>query len=334
MTSANEHTKPRPAAKDESRWLVLFHQIPPRPDYLRVKVGRRLREIGAIALRHSVYVLPANPESRGVLGAVVKEVVEGGGQAAVCEARFVAGLSDDAVQALFREARDEEYAEIATGARRLAAALGNNRSRAAAALGSAAISLNRLRRRFDAVLARDPFAARGRVDAAGLLSLVEDRLQGVESAGKPIPGLTEPPRGATWVTRAGVMVDRMASAWLIRRFIDPSARFKLVGARGYRPAKGDLRFDMANAEFTHEGDSCTFEVLLERFRLRDLGLECIGEIVHDLDLEDERHGRPETSGVGRMIVGIALATTNDATRLTQSATVFDGLYESFRKQGR
>jgi hypothetical protein len=126
----------------------------------------------------------------------------------------------------------------------------------------------------------------------------------------------------------------MASAWLIRRFVDASALFKFVGARGYRPRRGELRFDMAGAEFTHVGDACTFEVLCERFRLRDPALASIGEIVHDLDLEDARFGRPETSGVGRMIVGIALATSDDAFRLARGATVFDSLYESFRKQGR
>jgi hypothetical protein len=126
----------------------------------------------------------------------------------------------------------------------------------------------------------------------------------------------------------------MASAWLVRRFIDASARFKFVGARGYRPLRGELRFDMAGAEFTHVGEACTFEVLVDRFGLRDPALDSIGEIVHDLDLEDGHFGRPETSGVGRMIVGIALATADDAVRLARGGTVFDGLYESFRKQGR
>ena len=137
-----------------------------------------------------------------------------------------------------------------------------------------------------------------------------------------------------WITRENAKVDRMACPWLIRRFIDPAARFKLVPARGYRPSRGELRFDMAGAEFTHEGEACTFEVLLDRFRLRDSALRCIAEIVHDLDLEDGRFARPETSGLGRMIVGIALATADDTLRMGRGATVLDGLYESFRKHSR
>jgi hypothetical protein len=313
---------------------VLFHQIPPRPDYLRVKIGRRLRESGAIALKHSVYVWPATPESRETLGSIVRAIIEGGGMATACEARFVEGLSDPGIEALFREARDREYAAISAAARRLMATTGGKRGRPALRRGTLSVALNRLRRRFDAVIARDLFAARGREEAAGLLSLVEDRLQGVEDPGTRMPAPATPPRGASWVTRAGVMVDRMACAWLIRRFIDPAARFKFVGARGYRPARSELRFDMAGAEFTHEGESCSFEVLLERFRLADPALRCIGEIVHDLDLEDARFGRPETSGLGRMIVGIALTTMDDGARVAHGATVFDGLYESFRKTGR
>jgi hypothetical protein len=143
-----------------------------------------------------------------------------------------------------------------------------------------------------------------------------------------------PPKGATWVTRAGVMVDRIASAWLIRRFIDPAARFKFVNGRGYRPREGELRFDMAAAEFTHHEGLCTFEVLADRFHLRDSALKPIAEIVHDLDLEDGRYNRPEAAGVDRMIVGLAIAKQGDETRLVQGATVFDNLYESFRRRAR
>ena len=129
------------------------------------------------------------------------------------------------------------------------------------------------------------------------------------------------------------MVDRTACAWLIRRFIDPSARFRFVSGGGYRPGRGEIRFDMAGAEFTHDGERCTFEVLLERFRLRDSALRSIAEIVHDLDLEDSRFGRPETAGVGRMILGLALSTADDTVRLKQGAALLDGLYQSFRKSG-
>src|SRR5205807_6991598 len=106
-------------------------------------------------------------------------------------------------------------------------------------------------------------------------------------------------RGRTWVTRRGVFVDRIASAWLIKRFIDPDARFKFVAPGGYVPRKGELRFDMFEAEYTHEGDRCTFETLVRRFRLRDPALRAIGEIVHDIDCKDAKFGRAEVTEIGR-----------------------------------
>jgi hypothetical protein len=135
------------------------------------------------------------------------------------------------------------------------------------------------------------------------------------------------------VTRAGIQVDRIASAWLIRRFIDPEARFKFVAARGYAPEPGELRFDMFDAEYTHEGDLCTFEVLLDRASYPDRALRAIAEIVHDIDLKDGKHGRAETQGVARLLAGVAAGAKDDEQRLAQGAVVLDGLYAGFRHDG-
>ena len=118
----------------------------------------------------------------------------------------------------------------------------------------------------------------------------------------------------------------MASAWLIRRFIDPGATFKFVPAKGYQLAAGELRFDMYEAEFTHEGERCTFEVLLERFGLHDPALRPIAEIVHDIDLKDARYGREEAAGIGQLVAAIAAAHPGDEDRLARGAAVFDNLY--------
>ena len=134
------------------------------------------------------------------------------------------------------------------------------------------------------------------------------------------------PSAATWVTRQGVFIDRIASAWLIRRFIDPQAEFSFVPARGYKPRPGDLRFDMYQGEYTHVGDRCTFETLLAEFGLDDKALAAIGEIVHDIDCKDDKFGREETAGVLAVVQGIANATKSDAERVERGAMVFDGLY--------
>jgi hypothetical protein len=139
--------------------------------------------------------------------------------------------------------------------------------------------------------------------------------------------------GRTWVTREGVHVDRIASAWLIRRFIDPKASFKFVPARGYAPRPDELRFDMFKAEYTHEGDRCTFQTLLVRFGLRDRALTALGEIVHDIDCKDERFGRPETRGVASLVRGIVENNATDADRIARGAALFDDLFASLRKEG-
>ena len=141
-------------------------------------------------------------------------------------------------------------------------------------------------------------------------------------------------RGRTWVTRTGIHIDRMASAWLIRRFIDPSATFKFVPGKGYRPERGELRFDMFEAEFTHEGDKCTFEVLLDRCGLKDAALRAIGEIIHDIDLKDGKFGRTEVAGIRTLMEGIGAATKDDAQRIARGTEVFNDLYEYFRKKRR
>jgi hypothetical protein len=139
-------------------------------------------------------------------------------------------------------------------------------------------------------------------------------------------------RGRTWVTRQGIFVDRIASAWLIRRFIDPDARFTFVAPQGYVPAPGELRFDMFQAEYTHEGDRCTFETLLRRFALDDPALVPIAEIVHDIDLKDGKFGREDALGIERVLAGIAAAHADDATRLEHGAALFDGLYALAAKE--
>jgi hypothetical protein len=245
-------------AQGAKRWLLLIHQLPPKPDYVRVKVRRRLQKLGAALLKNSVYVLPWSEESLEDFEWLAKEIDADGGEATICAATFVSGVSDADVERLLASAR-----------------------------------------------------APGTEVRGGAAAAVE---------------------GSTWVTRRDVFIDRMASAWLIRRFIDTRATFKFV-ANDYRPRDGELRFDMYRGEYTHVADRCTFETLLVEFGLDDSGLVAIGEIVHDLDLKDDKFGRPEAAGIGAVIRGIALSTTDDAQRLERGAPVFDGLYDLMRTSG-
>jgi hypothetical protein len=307
-------------------WLLLIHQLPPKPAYLRVKIWRRLQGLGAVAIKNTVYALPLGEQSTEDLQWVLREIVEGGGEGTICEARFVDGLDDRQVEALFHAARDADYAQIADEARRLevdGAAHVDGREAIVAQIG-------RLRRRFLDVAAIDFFGAPGREAVDGLLTGLEARMQ--PEAPTRDAGTLSALRARTWVTRTGIHVDRIASAWLIRRFIDPDARFKFVPARGYQPETGELRFDMFEAEFTHVGDRCTFEVLLGHAGLEDPALQAIAEIVHDIDLKESKFERPETTGIGHLIAGIAMNHAGDEARLARGEAVFADLYAYFRRK--
>jgi hypothetical protein len=320
---------------NEEHWLMLIHQLPPKPDYFRVKIWRRLQRLGAVAIKNSVYVLPKNDQTQEDFQWLLREIVEGGGEASLCEARFVEGLSDDQVEALFQVARGAEYDQIAEEARRLAESPLPDEQRETTRRTQLEIDLTRLKRRLAEVVAIDFFGAPGREAAEGLVSGVEVRMTGKNSMLGPDGARTfrrEDFLGKTWVTRKGIYVDRIASAWLIRRFIDPDARFKFVPAKGYTTLSGELRFDMFEAEFTHEGDRCTFEVLIERIVITDPALNPIAEIVHDIDLKDSKFGRQETIGIERLIAGIAMAHKDDENRLARGAAVFDDLYEYFKRK--
>lgn len=307
------------------RWLLLIHQLPAKPAYARVKIWRRLKGLGAVTVKNSVYALPANAETQEDFAWLVKEIAELGGEAFVCEAQLVDGLGDAEVQALFEAARDEDYAEIATAARDL----GGKRSGEAGA--DFATQVARLRKQLDEIVAIDFFGADGREPAEGLVSGLEAGLHKEGDAMTPTEtsAASNPLNNRVWVTRQGVQVDRIASAWLIRRFIDPAARFKFVPGTGYAAQPGELRFDMFEGEFTHRGDRCTFEVLLAEAKLDDPALAAIGEIIHDIDLKDGKYGRAEAAGIRSLIAGIAAPNVDDTQRLTRGAVLLDDLYNSF-----
>jgi hypothetical protein len=318
----------------DGRWLLLIHQIPPKPDYLRVKIWRRLQRLGAVPVKNSVYVLPKSDQTQEDFQWVLREVVESGGDASLCEARFVDGLSDDEVMQLFRSAREEDYQEISRDLERIATSFSKKTKSDSASRTRIVLELERLHKRMAEVTAIDFFNASGREGVERLIFTIDARLREGSPAGKAAQAKQQLQnlRDRTWVTRKGIHVDRMASAWLIRRFIDSNARFKFVAAKGYRPQPGEIRFDMYEAEFTHEGDRCTFEVLIEKLGLSDLGLGPIAEIVHDIDLKDAKFAREETPGIDRIIAGIAMANKDDEARLARGSAIFEDLYEYFKRK--
>jgi hypothetical protein len=317
------------------RWILLIHSIPPQPGYLRVKVGRRLQKLGAVPIKNSVYAMPRAEATREDLEWIAHEITSDGGEASLCESRFIGGLTDEAIEQQFRVARHRDYVEATKVARRLIETL----SKAAKNTGhvpparqaSAEVVLRRLRKRLAEIVAIDYFGAPGRLELENLLQTVEDKLRpprpAAPTAAPDLPSLRNV-RGRTWVTRKGIHVDRIASAWLIGRFIDQEAKFKYVEAKGYAPAPGELRFDMFDAEFTHDGDLCTFEVLLARMASADPALRHIADVIHEIDLRDGKYGREETPGLTALVTGICLQHREDEARLAAGATMLDAYYRA------
>jgi hypothetical protein len=286
------------------KWLLLIHQVPPKPDYARVKIRRRLQSIGAVPLKRTVYALPASDQSREDFEWLAREIADLGGETTICEGSFLEPETGARLIAAQRAERSREYGEIAASAQRESG------------------DVDRLKRRLALVTGVDHFEAQGRADAEAAIMALEQKKAGADHAASPEGGM----QGRTWVTRVGVHVDRISSAWLIRTFIDREARFRFVAPKGYRPDAGELRFDMFEGEFTHDGDRCTFETLCRHFALRDRALSTIAEMVHDIDCKDEKFGRPETPGFRLVIDGIVRAHDADEVRLERGAAVLDDLY--------
>jgi hypothetical protein len=310
------------------RWLILVHRIPPRPLYLRAKMRQRLADVGAVAVKNSVYLLPHGTEALEDLQWIAQEIVTGGGDAHLFAGDFVDGVASDTAVEQFRQARDADYDALASDAHAAMKA-----ARSAAAVAELATAHARLTRRLAEIRAIDFFDAERRAGAEEALAAIEARLQKDQKKETRMLKARPELRGKTWVTRPGVKIDRMASAWFIRRFVDPKARFRFADPASAKK-DGELRFDMVGGDFTHEGDRCTFETLIGRVGLPDKGVRAIAEIVHDLDLKDGKYGRTETSGVRVMLDGLMSRTDNDEERIERALVIFDDLHEALGTRKR
>jgi hypothetical protein len=324
---------PRPGGR---RWLLFVHQLPSHPSNLRVRTWRRLQQLGAIPIKQAVYVLPDTPSAREDFEWLKTEVKATGGDASVFAADNVDAWSDDALVEEFRRSRQDAYSTLA---RDVEKAL--KRAHGGLPRGTRAPALRRLldifRERLTAIEGIDFFGSAGRDRVATLLDQLEVRASDKGRTWKsPAPagsGDATSFQKRLWITRPRPGVDRMASAWLIRRFIDPHARFGFAADRQMVPRDG-VPFDMFGVDFSHQGGGCTFETLCAVFGIGEPATSRIAAIVHDLDLKDERFGAPEAATVGAMIVGLQLAYADDDALLAHGMTMFDSLYRSFEQAAR
>ena len=307
-----------PRRKAPIRWYLLIHQLPPDPLYLRAKIRQRLGRVGAVALKNAVYVLPRRDECLEDFQWVAQEAIAGKGEAFVCEAEFLERKIDRMLVAQFHSERDADYAALSEEIRSWKREAGDDLPARA----------SRARKRLEDIERVDYFGAPARKEAKRLVTELESASRRRRPGPERRPGSLV---GRTWVTRRGVHIDRIASAWLIRRFLDPKARFRFIDPKEAR-RKGEIRFDMVGGDYTHEGDRCTFETLVGLIGSRDRALAQVGEIVHDIDLKDNKFDRSEAAGVDRLVTGLLLSNPSDESRIDRGRDLFDELYESFRQR--
>jgi hypothetical protein len=321
--------EPRPAAH---RWLVFVHQLPAHPSNGRVKTWRRLQQIGAVAVKNAVHVLPNTPQAAEDFEWLRIEVLALGGQATIFEASSISGVEEKQIIRQFKKAQNEEYVRLNKDIRTLTARLGK-RFR----LDDDAVrTIHGLQERLRDALQKDFFGATGgRKAEAALKQLATPSDPSSRRSGRKTRTAEEIDRRdyrrRTWVTRPRPGVDRFSSAWLIRRFVDPHAAFVFADSSAKHP--GAVPFDMyQSGGFKHEGDQCTFEVLQRRFGIADRAVGSIAEIVHDLDLKDDRFKHPHRATIGALVEGLRASVSEDGKLLEQGIVLFEALYESFRSQ--
>jgi hypothetical protein len=303
------------------RWLLLLHQIPPRPAYFRARVLRRLGQVGALPVKNSAYLLPDADDTLEDFEWICREIKDQGGAAWLFRAEAVAGMTAEQIEEAFRQLPTPEYEQLIAQGRLVSERISQGSDEALAAW-------RKLLRRDQDVKRIDFFASPARDAWEDLMREIQKQLE------SPNPSPTQAvdqPHGRVWVTRKSVKVDRIASAWLIRRFIDSEATFRFVNSNDYSHEASEIRFDMFDGEYTHEGDLCTFEVLIPAHGLSsNSALVAVAEIVHDIDLKEDRYQRLEAPGVAKMIDGLCRQTQADDARLERGATIFESLYQSFR----
>jgi hypothetical protein len=297
----------------ELSWLLLLYSLPAKSGALRLSVWRQLKRLGAVSLKTSASVLPDKPELYESFQWLAQRVREQGGDATLVRADDIDGVSDDEIVALFQQARAAEYDDLLKDIRPLLPAKGKKTT-------ATAEDLEKLAARLQAVRQIDFFDCPKATDAEMLLR----RLGDTTATGKAKPLSIKHYQKRVWLTSPRPEVDRVGSAWLIQRFIDPHATFVFASDAAAHPEA--LPYDMVGVEFGHHGDDCTFETLIKRFTLDEPGLKKIAAIIHDADLGDGRHGTQEGAGLLAIFRGWAQMGRSDHDILTSGFDCFDALH--------
>lgn len=297
-------------------WLLLVFSLSRKGASLRVSVWRKLQRYGSLPLGNSGYLLPNGSANREKFEWLATTIRGSHGEASVLEVQSIDNYTGPQLAKRFSEARTQDYRELLNNLRK------NSPRRRATHIA-------RLRHRFQELVAIDFFGSPFREQVEKALTA----LQNAQTKSEPVDmGKVSRSgyRHRKWMTRPRPGVDRVMSAWLIRKFIDPKARF-VFASEGQKP-DGAVPFDMFDGGFGHRGEDCTFETLTKAFRIADRRVAVMGEIVHDADLFDEKFGRKEGFGIDEVMKGWAQPMVSDAELLEHGMQLAEGLYQSLRKK--
>jgi hypothetical protein len=296
----------RPHRQKSASWLLLLFRLPATHQAERVALWRKLKRSGAIQIQTSTYVLPDEPARYEYFQWLTKEIRDAGGDTTLVRAREIEGLPNEKLVDLFNSARAKDYASLVKQLRRLLTR------------GKKVDEVERIRKQFRDIQERDFFDSPPAQEVEMLLHRIEKTTKA--------PARVNPKnyRNKTWLTRPRPEIDRVGSAWLIRKFIDLKAKFIFDSKVSAHPKA--VSFDMLDAEFSHQGEDCTFETFTKRFAIRDKAVRKIGEMIHDADLDDARFQRVEAIGIDRVLKGWAKQGLTDEQILRHGFECFDALY--------
>jgi hypothetical protein len=305
----------------EQQLLLLLVGVPPTPSSLRVRVWRRLRSLGAVALKRSAYLLPDTPERYEDFQWLAQEVQRDGGDATLIRVQQIENVSPGEVLRLFHDPRDHDYRQLAARYRKVLQRLDKK-----SISPRIQEELARLAKEQQRIRDIDFFDAPGGAEVRRLEEAIAMRTRRPEAQRpEPRPSFDlSKLKKRRWVTRPRPHVDRVASAWLIKRFIDPEAVFVFAPPADF-PADA-IPFDAPGVELSHQGEDCTFETLVKRANLRDRRLARLAEVVHEADLRDGKYPHEEARGIDVAVRALLAATADDAQVLAQGMTLFEGLY--------
>ena len=320
------------------KWLFLVHQVQTPNSRERVKVWRLTKKVGAILYRNSVYVLPFNKERLEDFQWLCQQIRDSKGEASVFVSESRDFSENEDLISLFQQARTVEYVSLLKSAEHLLARIRQSRplSVSPAILKAVNKEFKILTEGFQDIQRIDFFGNALENKAKDSLGRIRSEVSALHPVSRSADNILNHSikdfKNRTWGTREHIHIDRVCSAWLIRRFIDPKARF--VFAPETKLPKNAIPFDVMGAEFSHHAQYCTFEALMHSFQLKDKALDEIAEIVHDIDLKDQKFKRPEAAGFDAIIRSLSDAFRDDRKVLSVGSVLLDALYRKFSSRAR